>query len=244
MNTRTLRTTHILAVIGISLWLLMPTSAAAGETDDLTRLNAEWQQWALSISTAVNPQLGSDDTNPDKDYSTAGKCVVGQRGPIWFLAGVFGGETATRTCSVPEGKSLFFPVANSVNINTPNICGQGPADLSVDDLRAASAAVIDGITDFSASLDGKTIQNIQRLRSQVFEVALPETNVFDAPCMAANLGNVPAGIFSPAVDDGYYTLLHRLKKGPHTLHFHAANSDQSFVQDVTYKLTVVPVSQN
>ena len=43
MNTRPLRTTHILAVIGISLWLLMPTSVAAGETDDLTGLNAEWQ---------------------------------------------------------------------------------------------------------------------------------------------------------------------------------------------------------
>jgi len=50
---------------------------------------------------------------------------------------------------------------------------------------------------------------------------------------------VPAGIYSPAVDDGFYVQLNPLKVGSHTLHFHAENP--GFVEDVTYNLTVVPV---
>ena len=52
--------------------------------------------------------------------------MVGQSGSVWFLAGIFGGGSATRTCAVPAGKALYFPVLNSVNINAPNVCGQGP----------------------------------------------------------------------------------------------------------------------
>lgn len=81
---------------------------------------------------------------------------------------------------------------------------------------------------------------MQRVQSVVFDVALPEDNVFDSPC--ANIGNVPAGIFSPGVDDGFYVLLNPLKAGNHTLQFHAENRSQNFSTDVTYNLTVVPVS--
>jgi hypothetical protein len=77
-------------------------------------------------------------------------------------------------------------------------------------------------------------------QSQVFEVALPEDNVFDAPCTGDDLGNVPAGIYSPSGDEGIYVKLNPLKKGNHTLHFHAENPSQNF-EDVSYNLTVVPV---
>lgn len=167
--------------------------------------------------------------------------MVGQRGAVWFLAGTLGGGTATRTCSVPGGKFLFFPVVNAVNFNTPNVCGQGPENLSVKELRAASDAFIDGVTAKSVGLDGEVIQNFLHLRSPVFEVALPEENVFDAPCKAAGLGNVPAGIFSPAVDEGFYVLLRPQKVGNHTLHFHAENPSQNFNLDVTFELIVVRV---
>jgi len=195
-------------------------------------LSAEWEQWALQIPTPVNPELDTTGAN----------CMVGQHGSEWFLAGTFGGGSATRTCAVPEDKLLFFPVINSVNINTPNVCGQGPASLSVKDLRASSAAFIDGATNLSVEVDGKTIKNLRRVRSQVFEIALPEDNVFDAPCIGAGLGNVPAGIYSPAVDDGFYVGL-ELEVGPHTLRIHAENPSAGFTLDVTYKLTVVSVVQ-
>ena len=43
----------------------------------LPQLTGEWWQWALSIPTSVNPLL---DT-------TGERCMIGQRGSTWFLAG-------------------------------------------------------------------------------------------------------------------------------------------------------------
>jgi hypothetical protein len=219
-------------IVAIGLGLIMPLNMAFADRDSFNTLSANWWQWATSIPTSKNPLL---DT-------TGSHCMVGQHGSIWFLAGVSGGGTTTRTCSVPADKVIFFPVINSVNINTPNICGQGPENRSVEDLRASSATFIDGATNLSVELDGKEITALRRVQSQVFAVALPEDHLFDAPCNDAGLGNVPERIYSPSVDDGFYVKLNPLKKGDHTLRFHAENPSQNFVEDVTYKLTVVPVS--
>jgi hypothetical protein len=226
MNNNTKR---FLAIIGIGLALMMPICTAFAES--LEQLSAEWWQWALSIPTSVNPQLDTTGKN----------AVVGQHGPIWFLAGVFGGGTATRTCVVPEGMALYLPVINSVNINTPNVCGQDSNNIPVSKLRKASSDFIDGATNLSVTVDGKAITNLQRVKSKVFSVALPDDNVFDTPCKRAHLGDVPAGTYSPTVDDGFYVLLDPLSVGNHTLHFHAENPSQGFMQDVTYNLTVVGV---
>ncbi|MDP2309827.1 MAG: signal protein [Pseudomonadota bacterium] len=64
-------------------------------------LAAAWWRWAAAFETPVNPVL--DATGED--------CMRGQSGDVWFLAGSVG-ETLTRTCSVPGGQSLFFPVLN------------------------------------------------------------------------------------------------------------------------------------
>jgi hypothetical protein len=229
-------------IIGIGLALLMSTDMALADADfqkkasedfeSLKKLSAEWWQWALSIPTSVNPQTDKTGEN----------AVVGQRGAVWFLAGVFGGSTApvTRRCSVPEGKVLFFPVVNDVEINTPNVCGSGPTNVSVNDLRTMSAANINVATNLRVTLDRKTITNLRRVKSKVFEVALPEENVFDSPC--AGVGGVPAGIYSPAVSDGFYVRLEPLSVGNHTLHFHAESP--SGVQDITYELDIEPVLRN
>jgi hypothetical protein len=223
-------TRRFVAIVGIGLGLMMPINMAFADSEAFKKLSAEWWQWALSIPTSENPQL---DT-------TGEKCVVGQHGSVWFLAGIFGGGTATRTCSVPADKVLFFPVINSVNINTPNVCGQGPGNIPAKDLRALSATFIDGATSLSVEVDGETTKDLRRVQSQLFEVALPEENVFDAPCTGAGVGNAPAGIYSPAVDDGFYVRLKPLEIGNHTIRFHAEGPDGS-IQDVRYDLTVVPV---
>jgi len=219
----------LFAILGMGLGLLIPSNIAKADNPKLEDLTARWWQWALSIPTAQNPQIDP----------TGGNCMVGQRGSVWFLAGIFGGGTASRTCSIPEDTVLFFPVINAVNFNTPNVCGQGPQNLAVKDLRQASAASIRAATNLKVSVDGKPIQDLRHILSDVFEIALPEQNIFDAPCMGAGLGNVPVGIYSPAVDEGFYVSLDPLKVGNHTLHFHA--DGDGFTEDVTYKLTVVPV---
>ena len=80
-------TKRFVAITGIGLALIMPINRAFAQSPK--QLSAEWQQWALSIPTAVNPLTDKTGQN----------AVVGQRGSIWFLAGVFNGGPATRTCS-------------------------------------------------------------------------------------------------------------------------------------------------
>jgi len=198
----------------------------------LSALTAEWWQWALSIPTLVNPLLDPNGSN----------CMVGQHGPVWFLGGVFLGGTAARTCSIPDDKWILFPVANSVNINTPNICDS--PDLSIRMLRQASATVVNGVTEASAELDGKPLKNVRRVRSDVFAVSMPEDNIFDAPCATATPPGVPGGVYSPSVDDGLYVFLPPLDMGAHTLHFRSVNPDPKagFRQDVVYHLNVQHVT--
>jgi hypothetical protein len=119
------------------------------------------------------------------------------------------------------------------------VCGQ-QGDIPASVLSALSAAFIDKVSNLSVTLDGITIKDVPRVKSQVFSVALPKENVFGMPCPPST-ELVPPGIYSPAVDDGFYVLLGPLSVGPHTLHFHAKNASQKFEQDVTYNLTVVPV---
>jgi hypothetical protein len=228
-NPRRMRQLCLALAMGAPL--LFNAEIATAQGNSPKELSASWQQWALSIPTPVNPQLDTTGAN----------CMVGQNGPIWFLAGVFGGssEPITRDCSIPSDKALFFPVANAVNINTPGVCGQ-VGELSVRDLRAASADAMSAVTDFSVELDGESVNKlVKSIRSEAFATVLPEDNVFDAPCQGAGLGNVPAGIYSPSVDQGLYVKIDNLKPGSHTLHI-SANGPSP--QDVTYHLDVVPVS--
>jgi len=230
------------SIVGIGLALIMPMNktfadseskafadserAKSEDSDSLKQLSAEWWQWALSIPTGENPLL---DTNGDNS-------MIGQHGPVWFLAGFFGQGTVARTCSVPEGKSLYFPVINNVILNSPNVCGQG-ASMSVKELRAAVAPYIDAAANLSVTVDGVPIKDVRRVKSEVFAAALPKDNVFVAPCG----GDSPEGIYSPAVDDGFYVSLKPLSVGPHAIHFHAESPAGTIVQDVTYNITVVPV---
>lgn len=58
---------------------------------------------------------------------------------------------------------------------------------------------------------------------------------------AAGLGNVPAGIYSPAVDEGFIVLS---EPGDNTLHVHEETASQRFMLDVIYDLTVMRVLQD
>jgi hypothetical protein len=196
--------------------------AAYGDSAN-AKLSAEWWQWALQIPTSVNPLVDESGES----------CMVGQHGDVWFLAGAWSGSSATRSCSVPEGKDIFFPIANSVNVNTPDVCGQ-VGELTVKDLRALTAIIIKGTSHVTAELDGAPLSP-RRIRSRPFSIALPADNLFVGPCG----GDAPAGVYSPGIDDGLYVLLHGLAPGAHELHFH---SEGSVVQDITYHLTIITVT--
>ena len=209
----------LLAMLGGSI-----SSHAQGESVLLAGTTAQWWQYALSIPTSVNPLL--DPTGAD--------CMVGQRDPIWFLAGIFPGGTATRTCAVPAGEWLFFPVINSVQINAPGVCGQTDS-LNATQLRSLAAPLIDSATNMYVKVDGKSVKSLIRIKSDVFATTFPADNIFNNPC--GGPGTVPAGIYSTSVDDGYYVLLKPLNSGSHTLHVHA-ESTGGFQLDVIYHLIV------
>lgn len=220
-------------IIGAAVGLILPMQlvfADSGATaGSLSELTAQWRQWAYSIPTGQNPQ---EDT-------TGQYCMVGQRGPIWFLAGVFLGGSATRACSIPEGTTLFFPATNQDDFNSPGVCGESSENVPVKDLRAYTKDIIDSVTDLAVQVDGHYANDlIQRVKSIVYATTLPIDNVFNAIC--GGPGSVPAGVYSPSVDDGLYVMLKPLKVGQHTIHFHAEGGGG--LQDVKYTITVVPVS--
>jgi hypothetical protein len=225
---------RVLTITDIMIGLMMPAKMAFADPDglppgQLPTFTALWWEWVLSIPTPVNPTL--DTTGAD--------CMVGQRDFVWFLAGVNGGGSATLACSVPADKTLFFPVINSFFFNTPN-CGQGPENLTVKFMRTLVKPFIDAAQNLSVTVDGKDIKKtlLRRVQSDPFVTALPADNIFGHDACATGVP-LPAGIYSPSVDDGFYVALSPLSPGPHTIHFHADSG--KFTEDVTYNLTIVPV---
>lgn len=143
---------------------------------------------------------------------------------------------ATVPAAPANSTSTARPVINNVVVNTPNLCFQaGP--LTVPELRALVAPSIDAANHLSASVDGHAVP-MRRVRSIPFAVAQPADNVFVDAC--GGPPQSPAGVFSPAVDDGYYVLLAPLSKGKHTVRILATSG--SFAIDVTYNLTIAAVS--
>ena len=192
--------------------------------------SAAWWQWAYAIPDSTNPMLG-------------GSCEQGQQGPVWFLAGVFGtaGGTAKRSCTVPIGKYILFPILTNTWIQTPQ------DDIDHPDCKGNETCwrefakngppPLNG-SELEATLDGKPIifnPNTPIIRSQspVFTASFPPDNVF-----GADLSQLTG---RPIVSDGFWVMLPPLSPGDHngsalgdhTLHFRAGSN-----QDVTYYLTV------
>src|SRR5207253_11477429 len=110
--------------------------------------------------------------------TTGERCMIAQRGSIWFLTGVNGGGSATLTCSVPEDTTLFFPVINSFFVNTPN-CGQGPENVKVKLLRTLVKPFIDAAENLSVTVDDEVKKTLlRRVQSKPFAVAFPADNIF------------------------------------------------------------------
>jgi len=174
--------------------------------------SARWWEWALSIPAAINPILDTTGVN----------CGKGQVGNAWFLAGTFGG-TATRDCTIPAGKSLFFPLIN-------NIAFDPKGNETVIDLRMLAAGLIDAAVDLTCTIDeNPCADNLRSFRAQspIFE-AIVRTHSIVAP-----------KFYNPMVSDGYWLLFAPLDAGTHTLVF-GAQTSTGFSTSVTYTLTVMP----
>lgn len=178
-------------------------------------LSARWWQWVLSIPARVNPQLDPSGEN----------CGQGQYDDVWFLAATFGG-TAERSCTIPAGKPIFFPLIN-------NLAFKPLGSETLLDLRQLAGDLIDNVDTLAATIDGVEIPNLKsyRVRSPSFTVIAPSGGLVP-PGYASVPGNTDA-----LVSDGYWLLIPPLKRGSHLLTFRA-HTTGGFEVDVTYHLSI------
>lgn len=177
--------------------------------------SARWWQWLLSIPAAVNPNL---DT-------TGEHCALGQYDDVWFLAGNFGGSSV-RTCTIPAGKPIFFPVINSLAFKP---VGKD----TLNSLRSLAAGFPDSVTTLTVTVDGNAVNNY-RVRSPSFTIIAPPKGIVTPGALQA------PGNTDTLVSDGYWVLLPPLAADTtHTIHINGTTSG-GFELDVTYTLNVAP----
>ena len=160
--------------VGVGLGLAGPASAANPNPGVLPvqsgafgatygQWSARWWQWALSAPAADNPVL----------HATGANCAVGQSGPVWFLAGNFKRGRYFRTCTVPAGRALFFPIINSFSAADPG------ESLTFQQVLARARAGNAGATG-SAEIDGRAVHNLPDylVESPEFALTLSDENFF------------------------------------------------------------------
>jgi hypothetical protein len=188
---------------------------------------AEWWKWALSVPLDQSPA-----NDPTGEFAG-----LGQAGPVWFLAGTFGGA-AERTITIPPGKAIYFPLFNFINdypCPDPDF-KPAPGQTLEDFLTDGVTPYLDLVQSLSAEVDGVPISDLFNYRSV--------SELFDFTADASHMANDPCITGGPqqAVTGGYSVLLAPLRPGQHTIHFGSETlfGDFLFVVDVTYHITVAP----
>jgi hypothetical protein len=196
-----------------------PGDLIAGKT--YADMSAAWWQWALAIPKADNPIEGQD-------------CAVGQSGDVWFLAGSDMSTSQMRTCQIPEGKIVFFPIVNQICFPCPETFG------CANKTKAALQACtnLKG-TNLSVKIDDTSIPGLDSFKfaSDIFSFQGNSSDpIFDCiGPVAANSCGIPVGD-RYGLSQGYWIAVRPLAKGMHTLSLHG--EIKGFAQDLTYTITV------
>jgi hypothetical protein len=159
-----------------------------------------WWNWCLS-----QPKF----TNPVNDRKRTDRNAYNNQiySSVWFLAGTTDGN-AERECFVPMVRAILCPIIN-FEISTAE-----EPDLNTDEaLLSRAKDEIDKIENLNVIIDGTRLSDLKKFRVQsgVFDVNLPEDNIWD----------VKPGK-TRAAADGYWIFLKPLPKGMHTLQFNGS----------------------
>jgi len=224
MKNRTSQVSKALATLALGLTLTTEIASAQSANTTARALAARWWQWALEVPTSESPVA-----DPTGQFGAANQ----PHGNVWFLAGNNGGSTV-RTLTIPSGKALFFPIVNIVDWEDGTLTGGGGkifrTQNPVQTAQSLVSMVMATASGMSCTVDGNPVP----ITSDNLEVSTPFTfNLGDD-----NIFGVPAGVYYPAVDSGYYVMLQPLSPGPHTIHFAGTIGFFGFSLDVTYNLTV------
>jgi hypothetical protein len=232
----------LLALALASPMALAQVGKGADASGKAGELAAAWTQWALS--KPIDEPRDSPLIGGGSDYSEEqcdGTPLSPTPGKTWFLAGTVDSSEVVRSCTMPVGTKLFFPVVNVVAFPfAPGETRQNQRQLARQYIREVVNA-----PDFSMSVtvDGKEVKSnrIVRALSPVFSVTVPEDNIFDCP-QCPRPFDLPAGEYDDASSNGLWVTLPPLSRGEHTIHFEMSATTENFglvTQDNTYILTVV-----
>lgn len=166
-----------------------------------------WWQWASSFDYSSSPV--SDRSGE--------RCGAGQKGRMWFLAGVYGSAPVKRRCVVPAGTYLFFPILNYIVTARPD--GQS----TCDSLMMQAKDLTDGVDDLTLQIDGVSVAGLGAHRQATDS------------CFDLFEGQDEA--IAPSAGNGYYVMLQPLEPGRHTLRW--GGRLNTLVQAVVYELDVV-----
>lgn len=206
---------------------------------------AAWWQWVFGVPDNKYPaQSGRKRVNPLKD-ATGASCGEHQIGSVWFLAGSWVGDV-TRSCTIPGGKSLFFPL---INVSYLGFLSDPPEQRTEAYVRsqasctepAVISVTIDGIdvadpTDYFTGPSGS--------QSPLFNIQMPFGTAQDGPgnvweSFGFKLKDIPEWFLSPSAEQGYYLFLDPLPAGNHTLEWSASGCSPGWTQHIIYNLTVL-----
>ncbi|HEV8700613.1 MAG TPA: tetratricopeptide repeat protein [Candidatus Polarisedimenticolia bacterium] len=191
--------------------IVPPGGTIDGKT--IAEFAAEWWKWSQSVP---------EDQDPVDD-ETGRHCAVGQRGPIWFLAGGYDSSKKQRACEVPSGKYIFFPVINKL---------AWPRDrdrhFSCDDAKRKAAIADERTVELFVVIDGSALDDVKRFRASsdkcfnMQEWIAPGRGTHDA---------------YPSATDGYWIMLEPMSEGQHSIAFGGRRSGET-IQDIRYQLTI------
>ena len=207
---------------GASTKVVPPNSTKYG--NNYSGWSAAWWQWNLSQPVEGHPGIDG----PDFDVT------AGQSGDVWFLAAPSG--TVERTCTIPAGKALFFPMYNA-ECSSLEAEDSGFHGDTAKEQRTCAKYWANHIVVAYCEIDGDVVAKAgsYRVTSPQFTFTAPSPWIFGE-----------TGGTGTSVGDGYYILLAPLSRGDHTLRFGGVSHftlaadgfDGDFPIDMTYHLAV------
>ncbi|GKT10766.1 hypothetical protein [Desulforhabdus sp. TSK] len=208
---------------------------------------AAWWQWALGVpDNKHKAESGLQRVIPLKDPDGRA-CSEHQIGDVWFLAGTWVGDV-TRTCTIPAGKSLFFPLINNAYFA---FLGDPPEQRTEEYARDQARCTQDAT--ISVLIDGLEVRTptayftgVSGSQSPLFNVQMPlgiaqggPGNIFES--LGYKIKQIPEWFLSPSAEQGYYLFFDPLPAGSHTIAWTASGCTSGATQHVIYNLNVLEV---
>ena len=211
----------------LALTLAVPTMAlakveqGARESARAGQLDAAWWGWAVSTPKSQSPLIGGDPNYSDEQCN--GQPVTKTATNEWFLAGsaaelsedggtIISGSGEERTCDVPAGTHLVFPILN-------NICATPvDADTPEELIECAKTVTDDMLEDgeYYVKVDGQDVPANRIVRAQPSPYTI---NFYDDPNSTDDNLFAEFGYLGEqtAASAGLYVRLPPLSKGEHTI---------------------------